>query len=723
MNIKLIFCLLLFTCSITVAQNDLSVKKIWAEYQFSSRGGTEFSWQPSGTKYTKIQNSKTGSSILEIDITKSSEAPKVIVSEKELIWNGKSLMIDGYTFNNDQSKVILITNRVSIYRHSYTAEHFIFDVTTKKITPLDDTSKEQTLATFNPKGDKVAYIARQNLYIKDLVKGAKTTITTDGAANAIINGTSDWVYEEEFAITQCFSWSQDGQYIAFLKFDESAVKEFTMSYYGELYPDLYTYKYPKAGEDNSKVSANVYALNDNSTQTVSLGKYEYIPRINWSSTQNTLVLQTLNRHQNHLQYYKVELQNGKWNANVFHQEESATYIEIDDNLEFFKDGKSIIRTSDKDGYNHIYKIDLDGKTTQLTKGNWDVITLYGLNPENNTLFYSAAKKGAIHQGIYQLDIKKNKSTAISAEEHKNTASFTADKKFFIKTFSTANSPHVVTLCDSKGKEIQILSDNEALKKRIEKHNFSTKNFLKIQLDGRELNAWMILPQNFDSTKQYPVFINVYGGPGSNMVYDGWDNNGAFHQLLAQEGYIVMSVDPRGTQYNGSSFKKSTYLNLGKLETIDFIDFAKHIGKWSFVDANRIGIQGWSYGGFMAANCMMKGDGVFKMGIAVAPVTHWKYYDNIYTERYMRTPQENPEGYDENSPLSAVDNLQGKFFLIHGAADDNVHYQNTMDLISGLVAANKQFDLFIYPNKDHGIYGGNTRNHLFQMILDYVKNNL
>ncbi len=723
MNLKLIFCFLFITCSFTYAQQEITVQKVWKEYQFMSRGGSDFTWQPSGTKYTKIQTSNNGSKILEMDIAQSSALPKTIVSEDDLVYKGKMLEVIDYTFNSDQSKLILVCNKSTIYRHSYDAEHYVLDLKTKIITLLDEDNKKQTLATFNPKGNAIAYIANRNIYVKDLNSNTSFAITNDGAYNAIINGTSDWVYEEEFAITQCFNWSPDGKNIAYLKFDESKVKEFTMSYYGELYPTLYPFKYPKAGEDNSKVSAYIYNIDNNTTQEINLGDYEYIPRINWSTTQNTLVLQTLNRHQNNLQYYKVEQNNGIWKANVFHQEKATTYIEIDDNLEFFSDGKSILRTSDKDGYTHIYKVGLDGKETQLTKGNWDVISLYGLDPENKALFFSAAKKGAIHQGIYRLDLKKEKMIAISEEEHKNTASFTADKRFFIKTFSTANTPHKVTLCDYTGKEIQVLSDNAGVNKRAKDHGFVNKRFLKINLEGRTLNAWMLLPQGFDSTKQYPVFVNVYGGPGSNMVYDGWDNNMGFHQLLAQQGYIVMSVDPRGTQYNGAEFKKSTYLNLGKLETIDFVDFAKHIQKWSFVDGDRIGIQGWSYGGFMAANCMMKGEGIYKMGIAVAPVTHWKYYDNIYTERYMRTPQENPQGYDINSPLSAVNQLQGKFFLIHGSADDNVHYQNALELVTKLVEADKQFDLFIYPNKDHGIHGGNTRNHLFQMILTYIKNNL
>ncbi len=721
MRQKITFIIVLLNLIPLVAQKDLTVEKIWSNYEFMSRGSGSFKWQPSGTKYTKLSNSNGQQSIIEYDITKGQEYSKVIADLSAL--NKLKLLVQEYNFSPDQQKVLLATQKQSIYRHSYEAVFYILDLKTNQLTALDNQNSPQTLPLFSPKNDKIAYIAGRNLFYKDLNTNKIVAITKDGAYNEIINGTTDWVYEEEFAITQAFDWSPDGEFIAYLKFDESDVKEFTMNYYGELYPTPYTFKYPKAGEKNSEVTANIYSLNKETNTVIVLDSYEYIPRINWSTTQNTLLLQTLNRHQNNLLYYKVEQKENKWIASVFHKEESDTYINVDDNLHFFKDGKSILRTSEKDGFNHIYKIDFDGKTTQLTTGNWDVIDLYGLNDANTDIFFTAAKQGAIHQGIYKLDLKKNKIIAISDEYHKNTAQFTADKKFFIKNSSTANTPNEITLCDHTGKQLHLLSNNELLQKRITKHEFAPKTFKQIALEGRTLNTWIILPNSFDSSKQYPVFINIYGGPGSNMVYDGWDNNMAFHQLLAQEGYIVMSVDPRGTQYNGAKFKKSTYLNLGKLETQDFIDFAKHIGEWNFVDKSRIGIQGWSYGGFMAANCMTKGDGVFKVGIAVAPVTNWKYYDNIYTERYMRTPQENQSGYDENSPINSAGNLKGKFLLIHGAADDNVHYQNTLELVDALVNANKQFDLFIYPNKDHSIVGGNARNHLFQMILNYVNQNL
>jgi dipeptidyl-peptidase-4 len=409
---------------------------------------------------------------------------------------------------------------------------------------------------------------------------------------------------------------------------------------------------------------------------------------------------------------------------VFFEEKSDSYVEIDNNLLILNDGKSILRTSEKDGFNHIYKLCFDGSSTQITKGNWDVIEFLGVDDKNTTIYFTSAEAGAIHKGIYKIGITGKKKTSISSETGSNDAEFSNGMNYFIKTYSNANTPPVYTLCNNKGKELTTLEDNSALKQRLSKYNLGEKTFLKFKGAEQELNGWIIKPANFDPAKKYPVYINIYGGPGSNMVSDSWGSvNYMYHQLLAENGYIVVSVDPRGTMYRGEKFKKSTYLQLGKLETEDFIAVAKELQEFDYIDASRIGIMGWSYGGFMTSLAMTKGADVFKMGIAVAPVTNWRYYDNIYTERFMRTPQENENGYDSNSPINFVDQLKGKYLLIHGSGDDNVHYQNTMEMINALVAADKQFDLFIYPNKNHGIYGGNTRNHLFNMMFEYTLKNL
>lgn len=722
-----IFNLVLATIAIAFScfsQKDISVESIYKTYQFYPKGVQGFNGMKDGVSFTQISETDQGDAITKHKITAYQDKGEVLLSLSDLKYNGEAIEVDNYSFNHDETKLLLAAQTTSIYRRSYTAVFYIYDLATKKLEILDTQHQPQTLATFSPDGSKIAYISDNNLYYKDLKTQQIETITTDGKFNRIINGTTDWVYEEEFGITQAFGWSPDSKNIAFLRFDESNVKEFTMEYnIGELYPELYTFKYPKAGEDNSKVTAHIFSLNNKQTVGVQLGAYEYIPRISWSNINNTLILQTLNRHQNKVDYYKVEQQANAWVATSFYTEQNNTYIDIDDNLIFLNSGTAILRTSEKDGYKHIYQLGFDGKETQITKGNWDVIDFCGIDTKNKFVYYTAAKKGAIHQGIYKVDLKSKKDLAISLEVGQNSADFTPGMNYFIKSYSNANMPPIYTLCDNKGKELTVMEDNKELVEKIQQHHFAKKEFVTFDMGAYTLNGWMIKPSNFDATKKYPVYINIYGGPGSNMVYDGWDYSIAWHQLLAQEGYIVISVDPRGTMYRGKAFKDNTYLQLGKFETEDFVNVAKQLQTYNYIDANRIGIQGWSYGGFMSTLAMTKGEGVFKMGIAVAPVTNWKYYDNIYTERFMRTPQENPDGYADNSPINFAKNLKGNYLLIHGSGDDNVHVQNTMEMINALVAANKQFNSFIYPNRNHGIYGGNTRLHLYTMMLNFVKQNL
>lgn len=719
-----ILTLTLLVASFTSAQN-LSVEKIWKNYEFFGSSVNGFRSMNDGNYFSKITKGISGKSITKHAFSNYEGKGEVIVSPDMLQIDGSSINMDDYFFNSDETKVLITTQTESIYRRSYSAVYYLLDLKTGKLQSLDDTHSPQTLAEYSPDGTKVSYIYKNNLFVKDLDNGTVSQITHDGSKNKIINGTTDWVYEEEFAITKAYGWSPDGANIAFLRFDESNVKEFNMTYYNELYPDLYTFKYPKAGEDNSKVSAMIYNLSTKATSKIDLGEYEYIPRLKWSNSDNQLIIQTLNRHQNHLKYHLVTPSNSTiTKSKVFFEEKSDSYVEIDNNLLILNDGKSILRTSEKDGFNHIYKLCFDGSSTQITKGNWDVIEFLGVDDKNTTIYFTSAEAGAIHKGIYKIGITGKKKTSISSETGSNDAEFSNGMNYFIKTYSNANTPPVYTLCNNKGKELTTLEDNSALKQRLSKYNLGEKTFLKFKGAEQELNGWIIKPANFDPAKKYPVYINIYGGPGSNMVSDSWGSvNYMYHQLLAENGYIVVSVDPRGTMYRGEKFKKSTYLQLGKLETEDFIAVAKELQEFDYIDASRIGIMGWSYGGFMTSLAMTKGADVFKMGIAVAPVTNWRYYDNIYTERFMRTPQENENGYDSNSPINFVDQLKGKYLLIHGSGDDNVHYQNTMEMINALVAADKQFDLFIYPNKNHGIYGGNTRNHLFNMMFEYTLKNL
>ncbi|MFN5417062.1 MAG: S9 family peptidase [Flavobacteriia bacterium] len=703
---------------------ELNVESIWKNYEFSAKRFAGFKSMNDGEHFSKINQTGQDFSISKCSFKDYKGEGEIIVKREDLLFKGTFISIDEYEFNADETKMLITSNTESIYRRSYLADFFILDLKTKKLSILDDKNDNKTLADFSPDGTKIAYISNNNLFVKDLITEKIIQITKDGKRNEIINGTTDWVYEEEFAITKGFSWSPDSKKIAFLRFDESAVKEFQMAFYGTLYPYQYKFKYPKAGEDNSKVSAHIYNISSKKTQKVNLGEYEYIPRLKWSSTQNHLIIQTLNRHQNNVKYHLIDATAKTISSKVFFEEKAEAYIDIDDNLIILKDGKSLLRTSEASGYNHIQQVFFDGNSKQITSGNYDVIEFYGIDNTNTTIYYSSAEKSAIYKSIYKINLDGTNKLAISKETGYNHAEFSSGMNYFMKTYSEANVPSVFSLCNNSGEEIAVLEKNEKLIKKMGEYNFSKKEFLQIQGADGLLNAWMIKPINFDPNKKYPVYINIYGGPGSNMVSDDFDGNDYFyHQLLAQKGYIVLSVDPRGTMYRGAKFKKSTYLQLGKLETEDFISVAKELGKMTFVDASRIGIQGWSYGGYMTSLAMTKGADVFKMGIAVAPVTNWRFYDNIYTERFMRTPQENPRGYDENSPINFVKNIKGKYLIIHGSGDDNVHYQNTMEMISSLTDANVQFDMFIYPNKNHGIYGGNTRNHLFNMMFQYTLKNL
>ena len=721
MRFSILLCISFLTFHATA--QELTVEKIWKNYEFSSARVEGFRTLKDGVHYTKTERNGENQQVIKYHI-ENKEERSILLTEKELIYLNKPVKMDDYDFNSSENMMIIRTETEPIYRRSYQAVHYIFDLTQKSIVPLDPEHQPQTLAEFSPDGKQIAYIYKNDLFVKTIASGKIQKLTSGGKLNKVINGATDWVYEEEFAITKAYAWSPDSKQIAYLRFDENEVREFTMTYYKDLYPDLYTFKYPKAGEKNSVVTAHLINVANRKSIQVNLGEYEYIPRLKWSPNENKLILQTLNRHQNELKYHLIDCTGKKPVASVFFSEKSDTYVEIDNNLIILSDGKTILRTSESDGFNHIYALSFDGKAKQLTSGSWDVIDFYGVNESTGTIYFSAAKSSAIDKGIYTVSLNGNDIKPITNETGTSDAEFTNGMNYFILTYSTASTPPVYSLCRADGSVLRVLENNQKLNERLIPYNLSTKEFITIPNGDTPLNAWIIRPPQFDATKKYPVYMTVYGGPGHNEVLNAWDGNDFFyHQLLAQKGYIVVSVDPRGTMYRGAKFKKSTYLQLGKLETEDIITTAKYLQQQSFVDPNRIGIQGWSFGGFMTSLAMTKGADYFKMGIAVAPVTNWRYYDNIYTERFMRTPQENAKGYDENSPINFIQQLKGKYFLIHGSGDDNVHYQNAMEMVNALVKANKQFDLFIYPNRNHGIYGGNTRNHLFNMMLNYTLENL
>jgi dipeptidyl-peptidase 4 len=716
------FLLVLLVFTTTLAQ-ELSVEKIWKKYEYRTQGVDGFNTLQDGDRYTQLDDQ--GNLVLAF-ISKPNEAPSVLIDAKSLSYKGKQVIIEDYSFDKSERKVLIMTSITPIYRRSYNAVYFLYDIDTKVLEALSEEHSPQTLAEYSPDGKKVSFIHKNDLYVKDLATKKISPITTDGKRNKVINGTTDWVYEEEFSITKAYSWSPDSKYIAFLKFVEKGVKEFGIDMYGELYPDRFEYKYPKAGEDNSKVSAHWVAVsNAKKINPISLGAYEYIPRIQWSNVSNRLLLQTMNRHQDSLRYHMVDFTAGKKPIHsILFTDYSNTYVDVNEALHFMPNGNGFFFASEKSGYNQLYALDYNGTVKTITTGELDIIDMCGPSQDGSFFYYTRSSQGGISKVLCRINLSTSSIDELSPAEGWMEASFTQGMKYYIGSYSNGNTPPVFVLYKGDGSVVKSMEDNAALNKVLSSLNLSKKTYRTIKVNSTELNVSIIYPPNFNESNKYPVYMNVYGGPGHNEVTNQWDGNDfMFHQLLASKGYIVVSVDPRGTQYRGAAFKKATYLQLGKLEVEDFIGTAKYFQTLSYVDANRVGIMGWSYGGFMSSLAMTKGADVFSMGIAVAPVTNWRYYDNIYTERFMRTPQENPSGYDTNSPINHVDKLKGKFLLVHGMADDNVHFQNSTDMITALVKANKQFDFFAYPNKNHGIYGGNTRNHLFSMMYDYILTNL
>ena len=629
-----------------------------------------------------------------------------------------------YTLSKDETKVLLATDLQQIYRRSTLGTYHVYDVNTKKTILVSEHKIQEPV--LNPAGTKVAYGYNNNIFIKNLTTGRTTQVTEDGIKNSIINGITDWVYEEEFAFVRAFEWNNDGSKIGYIKFDEAKVPRFSMDVYGKgLYPKQQVFKYPKAGDPNAGVSLHVYDLETQKTSNVDLSEYNnyYIPRIKWTQQTNVLSVQTTNRKQNTIDLIFVDA--SKNQTSLVLQEKDDAYVDITDNLTFFKDN-SFIWTSERDGWNHIYHFNKNGTLkNQITKGPWEVTNYYGYNPKNNTIYYQSTENGSINRGVYSVNVKGKNKKELSVDTGTNRASFSKDYSYYINTFQSATTPSIFTLNDSNtGSIIKQIKDNAALATKVAGYKMSEKEFSTISINGYDLNMYTIKPLDFDPSKKYPLFMYQYSGPGSQNVANKWNgSNDYWHQMLVQQGYIVVCIDGRGTGLKGRDFKKVTQLALGKYEVEDQITAAKKLGALPYIDANRIGIWGWSYGGFMSSNCLFQGSDTFSMAIAVAPVSSWRFYDTIYTERYMTTPQENASGYDTNSPMYHVDKLKGKFLLVHGSADDNVHVQNTTRLVAALVQANKQFDWAIYPDKNHGIYGGNTRLHLYTKMTNFIKNNL
>ncbi|MFK8058955.1 MAG: S9 family peptidase [Polaribacter sp.] len=704
------------TSNYTTGDKEITLEEIW-DGTFSPKRMNSLN-SMNGDFYAVINKDDDGNTTVDKYSYKTLEKVATIASTKDF---KEISSFSSYSFNDDETKLILGTDSQKIYRRSSKGTYYAYDIPSKKLTLIGNNIQEPV---FSPDNKNVAYAKNNNIFIKNVASNRVTQVTKDGKINKIINGITDWVYEEEFAFVRAFEWNKSGTHLAFLRFDETDVPTFSMDIVGkDLYPKQQIFKYPKAGEKNADVTLHMYNLSSKNSKKVSLGDYEYIPRIKWSNNDAVLVVTTLNRHQDDLKLHKVNaLRN---NATLLLNETDNAYVDITDNLTFLADN-SFIWTSEKDGYNHIYHYDFNGKLiNQITKGNWEVTRYYGFNETKKTVYYQSVENGSINRGVYSIGLDGQNKKLLSNKEGQNTAAFSKNLNYFINTHSSATIPPIYSLFSGEGKMVKVIKDNADLKEELSNYKMTPKEFSTIHINGNDLNMWMIKPADFDETKKYPLFMFQYSGPGSQQVANRWNAaNDYWHNMLAQKGMIIVCVDGRGTGLKGRDFKKMTQKELGKYEVEDQIAVAKELANRSYIDTKNIGIWGWSYGGFMSTNCILKGNDIFTTAIAVAPVTSWRFYDSVYTERYMQTPQENASGYDDNSPINYADKLKGNYLLVHGTGDDNVHVQNSYRMINSLIAANKQFDQFIVPDRAHGIYSGkNMRLNLYTKMTNFIEENL
>ncbi len=700
----------------------ISLEELWLEGKYHADRPPRFNWSTDGQNYYTMQHQGRIPSVKVHTVKNGSVRELTSLLSRDL---ADSILLEGYTVSPDQARILFSTGEQPVYRRSSRANYYLFEVNTGVLRPLHDFNKGKiSFPEFSPEGTSIAFVRSNNLYVTDIASGKEKAITSDGQFNHIINGACDWVYEEEFEFAQAFFWSPDGKKIVYYRFDESDVKEYNMQRWEGNYPNDYRYKYPKAGEENSRVSLYCTFLTENDRReridATIPGVCEYFPRVHWTGDADIVSYYRLNRLQNELEiiHYNVVQKKGR----VVYKETDPAYVEINDNHFYLSGSEDFVFTSEKTGYRHIYRyLSKEDKILPLTSGAYEVTEINGIHEKNQQVYFTAQEKSPIERQLYVVNFK-GKKTQLSTEKGVHTVSFSPRSGYYTDTYSDANTPPVTVLKETvTGKAVQVLTKNESLRQRLAQTSLSKVEFFSFTTTQKvELNGWIIKPVDFREGKQYPVLLTIYGGPGSQKVMDGWDGLGyVWSQMLAQKGYAVVCVDGRGTGGRGAAFKKCTQYNLGKYETEDLIETAKYLRAQPFADPARIGIFGWSFGGYLSSLAITKGADYFKTAVAVAPVTNWRYYDNIYTERYMGLPSQNQKGYDENAPTYYAGALKGNYLLIHGTADDNVHLQNAIEMQKALIKANKQFDMFYYPEKNHGIYGGNTRYHLYKMITNYI----
>ena len=632
--------------------------------------------------------------------------------------------IDGYIINSTGHHILVWRETERIYRRSFEAVYYDYDVRRNYIKPLHDGKEKQMIPTFSPDGHICAFVVNNNIWLRKFDYDTEIQITKDGEANKILNGTTDWVYEEEFSVTNLMAWTADNACLVFVRTDESVIPDFSMQLYGNgLYPGQYLYKYPLAGQKNSRVQLMSYTVEGKNTKVLKLpiDEESYIPRIMTNNNAGEVAAVPLNRHQNRLQLYDVNARSGM--SKMIMQDENDAYINESSihSVKYYPTCFTYV--SEKDGYSHAYLYSLTGVLQkQLTKGNWDMTNLLGYDELTKTVYFESAEDGPLYRSIWKIDAKGVK-TCLTKEQGTNNAFFSKNFAYYINSYQNASTPTKTSVYETKSnKLLRVIEDNSALKEKLSGYDVAKKEFIKLHTASDfELNASILKPTNFDASKKYPVLMVQYSGPGSQSVLDnfsiGWE------QYLAEQGIIVVSVDGRGTGARGEKFRKCTYLKMGLLESQDQAEAAEALGKLPYIDGKRIAIWGWSFGGYTTLMSMSVGHGAFKCGIAVAPPTDWKYYDSVYTERFMRTPQENYQGYAETSPLRRVADLQGKLLIIHGTADDNVHFMQTLEYTEALTQAGKQFRMQIYKDRNHNISGGNTRMHLYTLMSQFLFENL
>lgn len=707
----------------------LTLEDVVLKRSYAHKGVPGLASMKDGLSYTLLENG--GKEIAKFSYKTGLKVATLL--DVTQLKNDSLKTIQEYKFSSDESKVLLMTDRKPIYRRSFTANYFVYNFVTRELSRLSN-GGEQQMATFSPDGERIAFVRKNNLFIKSLRFGTERQVTNDGEINKIINGIPDWVYEEEFEFNRGFEWSPDSKQVAYMKFNEEQVPLYHMAMYkglqpehseNKLYPGEYSFKYPKAGEKNSIVQIWVYDIKSGHNIQMDTGKEtdNYLPKISWTNSGSDLGIIRMNRLQNKLELLFANPNTG--DSRLIYTEKNSRYIETDflDYFTFLPDNKNFVILSEQNGYKHLYLYDLRGvKVKQLTEGNFDVIKFYGYDPVRNFFYYQAAAVNPAQREVYGISLDKKKKVKLSSEAGTNNADFSKDFKYYVNTFTSVKTPNRITLHDITGKQVRVLEDNASLKEKLSAMQLPQKEFFKFTTsEGIELNGWMIKPAGFDAGTKYPVLMTQYSGPNSQQVLDVFSVS--WETYMAQQGYLVVCVDPRGTGARGEEFRKCTYGQLGNLESNDQVEAARHISRLPYADPKKIAIWGWSFGGFISSMTLCKGGELIRAAISVAPVTSHYYYDSVYTERYMGLPGQNPGGYVQNSPITLASGIKGKLLLVHGTADDNVHYQNTIEFAEAMVQAGVQFRMMTYNNRNHGIRGGNTTKHLYTMFEEFLAENL